>query len=276
MWNNPADTTIGSFRLHAMLSALRHWRDRRIIRRHPVDPSGWKDALAEIPILQPLTAEESSRLKDLAALFLQRKIFVTVHGLELSQRQRLLIAAQACYPILNLDFSWYDGWRTVIVYPGEFLRPRREMDASGIMHEWTEVLRGEAWERGPVVLSWADVAGSGYGDGYNVIIHELAHQLDMRNGPADGFPPLPRPMRASDWTHGFTDAYQRLNTLIDSGGDPPIDPYAAESPAEFFAVSSEYFFERPDVIRRHYPEVYRLLTQFYRQDPAARELLTGA
>ena len=257
-----------------MLKLFRQWRDRRLIRRHPVASGDWGDALAAVPILDGLSDDESARLRDLATLFLRRKTFLPVQGLELSPAQKRLIAAQACLPILNLDFAWYDDWLTVIVYPGQFLSPRRMLDTAGVMHEWTEVLRGEAWQRGPVALSWADVVGSGTGsdDGYNVIIHEMAHQLDMLNGAADGFPPLHRGMPGREWSRVFSEAYTDLNAAIERGEDPPIDPYAAESPAEFFAVLSEYFFERPDVIHRHYRPVYEQLAAFYRQDPWRRWL----
>lgn len=253
-----------------MLRILRQWRAGRIIRRHPVDEALWRDILAITPILGDLGASEKARLKDLTALFLHEKVFLPVQELVLTPSMRVLIAAQACYPILNLDFDYYSGWRTVIVYPGQFLRPRREVDSIGVMHEWTEVLQGESWEHGPVIFSWADVEGSGLGDGYNVIIHEMAHKLDMLNGDADGFPPLHRTMSVPSWTRSFTAAFDDLNASLDRGEQPPIDPYAAESPAEYFAVLSEYFFERPDLIQVSYPEVYQRLAEFYRQDPAAR------
>ena len=250
-----------------MFRLLRKWRDRRVLQHHPVDAHLWTETLAVIPILDPLSEEERSRLKDLATLFLRRKTFLPVQGMALDEERRLLLAAIACYPVLNLGLPWLDGWQTLIVYPGRFRRPRRQMDSSGVMHEWSEILRGEAWERGPVVLSWADVEGSGLGDGYNVVIHEIAHQLDMLNGPADGFPPLHRSMRTSAWTDAFSTAFRALNATIDRGEEPPIDPYAAESPAEYFAVLSEYFFERPALIETHYPAIYQQLATFYRQNP---------
>jgi Mlc titration factor MtfA (ptsG expression regulator) len=144
------------------------------------------------------------------------------------------------------------------------------VDAGGIHHEWEEVLSGESWELGPVVLSWADVEVSGMGDGYNVVIHEMAHKLDMRNGDADGFPPLHRNMRTSVWTRDFSDAFQHLQQNVERGVEPPLDHYAGETPAEFFAVSSEYFFEQPWVLWEEYPRVYEQLRQFYQQDPHAR------
>jgi Mlc titration factor MtfA (ptsG expression regulator) len=249
---------------------LQDWLDLTLLRRHPIKHRVWADTLAAIPILQTLSPIESSRLRKLSALFLERKTFLTSGDIELTVQQKLAIAAQACLPLLNLDLSWYDDWVTVVVFPGLFVRPRREMDSIGVMHEWKEVLRGEAWKRGPVVLSWADVAGSGVGDGYNVIIHEMAHQIDMRNGPADGFPALHPSMPINDWRQAFTKAFQQLNHIVQRGHKPPIDNYAATSPAEFFAVISEYFFELPALVHDVYPEVYLQLTAFYRQDPLRR------
>lgn len=257
-----------------MFGFLRKWHDQRILTQHPIDARLWSKTLASIPILDPLSGEERSRLRGLATLFLRRKNLLPVQDLELDEGQRLSLAAIACYPVLNLGLDWLDGWQTLIIYPGRFRRPRRQMDASGVMHEWSEILRGEAWERGPVVVSWADVEGSGLGDGYNVVIHEIAHQLDMLNGPADGFPPLHRSMRAPAWTEALSSAFRDIKAMVDRGEEPPIDPYAGESPAEYFAVLSEYFFERPELIVAHYPTVYRQLAAFYRQDPEARRRKT--
>ena len=253
-----------------MLRFLRQWKYNTILKRHPVDEDLWRQTLAGVPILRALSHAEADQLRRLTTIFLDEKLFEPVQGIALTPAMRTLIATQACLPILHLDFDWYDGWCTVIVYPGQFIRPRREMDDIGVMHEWSEALEGEAWERGPVILSWADVAGAGYGDGYNVIIHEMAHQLDMLNGGADGFPPLHRTMNVRTWTQTFTAAFREFNAALEAGIHPPVDPYAAESPAEYFAVLSEYFFELPHFVRSTYPAVYERLAEFYRQDPARR------
>ena len=253
-----------------MFGFLQDWLDLNLLRRHPIKYPIWAQTLASIPILHTLSPSESSRLRKLAALFLGRKTFFLAENITLTPQQQLVIAAQACLPILNLDLSWYEDWLTVVVFPGEFMRSRREMDSIGVMHEWKEVRRGEAWKRGPVVLSWPDVDGSGIGDGYNVIIHEMAHQIDMRNGPADGFPALHPGMAVTEWRRAFTAAYQDLQATIQRGDKPHIDPYAATSPAEFFAVISEYFFELPAVVHETYPDIYLQLKAFYRQDPLQR------
>jgi Mlc titration factor MtfA (ptsG expression regulator) len=131
-------------------------------------------------------------------------------------------------------------------------------------------LSGEAWAGGPLVLSWDDVLHSGSGQGYNVAIHEFAHKLDMKNGAVDGLPPLPVGMSVAEWAAVFNRAYADFCRRADGDEDTAIDPYAAESPAEFFAVLSEAFFEMPDVLHGDYPAVYEQLKRFYRQDPLAR------
>jgi len=256
-----------------MFRVLHRLRETRILRQHRIDDGLWAATLGLLPILNGLSATESDRLRHLTTLFLARKRFEPALGMELDPGMRLRIAVQACLPILYLGSEWYDDWRTVIVYPGEFIRPRSEVDAAGVMHEWSEVLRGESWDRGPVVLSWSDVEASGYGEGYNVVIHEMAHKLDGLNGQVDGFPPLHPGMPIPDWTQTFRSAFEALEATLARNEVPAIDPYAAESPAEFFAVINEYFFETPERLRADHPAVYDKLVEFYRQDPAVR--LTG-
>ncbi len=159
----------------------------------------------------------------------------------------------------------YRGWLGVIVYPGDFIIPRKQMSEDGVVHEFDDEVAGEAWEGGPVLLSWFDRPEDA--DGMNVVIHEFAHKLDMLNGVPDGLPPLHEGMRRQAWIDAFEPAYADFCERVDAGEDTFIDPYAAESPAEFFAVTSEVFFETPDVLRAEYPAVYEQLKQFYRQDP---------
>jgi Mlc titration factor MtfA (ptsG expression regulator) len=256
-----------------MFSLFRMFRRRRLhslAERAPIPEALWAEAVAGLTVLDGLDEGEMGRLRELASLFLHDKIFEAAGGLVLTEAIRVRIAALACLPILGLDYGWYEGWRTVIVYPGEFVRPRSQFDEIGVLHEWEAILTGESWERGPVILSWADVEASGRCDGYNVVLHEMAHKLDMANGVPDGFPPLHRGMDRRAWTKAFTAAFENLNARLDRGEHTEIDPYAAEEPGEFFAVLSEYFFEWPDLLKAEYPAVYDLLAAFYRQDPAAR------
>jgi hypothetical protein len=189
---------------------------------------------------------------------------------------RAMIALQACALTLNLDPRYYAGWENVIVYPDEFVTGLEYEDEAGVVHRRDEPLAGEAIPGGPVILSWPDVAASAdwSSTGMNLVIHEFAHKIDMRSGEANGSPPLHPEMSRHAWQKAMTAAYENFRTRVHDGENTEIDPYAAESPAEFFAVLSEVFFAEPTLLRVEYPTVYRLFTQFYRQDPASRtELL---
>ncbi len=256
------------------MSIIREWRRRRWLNRHPLPDALWSRAAARLPILNGYDKSELARLRELTTVFLREKSFAATHDLVLTEAMQTRIAVQACVPVLNLDLDWYLGWETVIVYPGKFGHRRHQTDEDGLVHEWDEVMSGEAWEQGPVILSWADVTASGRGEGYNVVIHELAHKIDMRNGPPDGFPPLHRGMAPAQWSAAFTTAFEDMNRRLDAGEETTLDPYAAEDPAEFFAVLSEYFFERPGLLDASYPDVYRQMRDFYRQDPLARAAAT--
>lgn len=220
-----------------------------------------------------LDAEEIERLRKLTGLFLRKKVINGAGGQPIGEYERSLIAATACLMILELDFSWFDGWVEVIVYPDEFIVDAVETDQAGVVHEGRSVRSGESWGRGPVILSWGDIvarAGEDVEDDYNVILHEFAHKLDMRSGAANGMPPLHAGMAPKEWTRAFEEAFARLQEQIERGSPTVIDPYGAEEPAEFFAVVSEQFFERPEVLKRFEPDLYGQLKRFYRQDPASR------
>jgi len=230
----------------------------------------WDLAWAGLPMLAGLDQVQAVQLRTLAALFLRSKTIEEVQGVRLTAHQHLTIALQACLPILGLDLGWYRGWYAVIVYPEEFAPKQERMDEDGVVWVEREIKSGEAWEQGPVILSWADVAAGEARDGYNVVIHELAHKLDMLNGDANGYPPLHADMSHAAWASDLGDAYAHLSRRVRRGRQTAIDPYGAESPGEFFAVCSEAFFELPHLLRDAYPSVYAQLVAFYRQDPADR------
>lgn len=250
-----------------MLRFLKQWREQRITRRAPYTGPEWQRAFTRLPLLNRLTNDEQARLRRLAILFLHNKSLEGAGDLVVSTELRLVIALQACLPILNLGLDWYDGWVSVVIHPAGFTPIHTEMDEYGVVHEIREPLSGESWERGPVVLSADDSLGGGIVDGHNLVIHEFAHKLDMQNGVANGMPPLHKAMSAAHWSEAFSTAYADLQERLEQGRPTEIDPYAATAPAEFFAVLSEVFFEQPEVIHRTYPQVYRQLTQFYRQTP---------
>lgn len=250
-----------------MFDKIRNWRLRRILVRRPIAEELWRNALQRCAPAHRLGATDQATLRVLATLFLESKSLEPTKGLHLEDADRVLIAAHACLPILKLGMDWYDGWHSVIVYPDAFIPRRPHMDAAGVVHQTSSVMAGEAWGRGPVILSWADVLNTGKKLGHNVVIHEMAHKLDMLNGDANGFPPLHRRMDRRVWSQVFSSAWDRLQEERRNGAELPIDPYALESPAEFFAVASEQFFETPAALREHLPDVYRQLEQFYRQHP---------
>lgn len=250
-----------------MFDKLRNWRERRIVARHPIAEPLWRGALRRCAPARRLGASDQARLRVLVTLFLERKSLEPTRGLALNDADRVLLAAHACVPILKLGLAWYDGWHSIIVYPDAFIPRRTHTDAAGVEHQTRSVMAGEAWQRGPVILSLADVLDAGPEPGRNVVIHEMAHKLDMRNGDADGYPPLHGRMDRRAWSRAFTGAWDRLQEQRRLGGELPLDPYALENPAEFFAVASEAFFEQPAALQQHLPEIYQQLEQFYRQHP---------
>lgn len=250
--------------------SFKAWRRRRVLRRHAIPDLLWNGVTGRLPVLAGLTEDERARLREWTTLFLHHKQISGAAGLTVTDDMRLTIAAQACLLILNLDFDWYRGWVEVIVYPDEFVPEYEYTDEHGLVHRVREPMSGEAWLAGPVILSWHDVrAGHGV-EGYNVVIHEFAHKLDMLNGEANGYPPLHAGMNREAWRTAFAAAYEDFRARVEAGEETAIDPYAAETPGEFFAVLSEAFFETPGAVLASYPSVYAQLSQFYRQDPAAR------
>jgi Mlc titration factor MtfA (ptsG expression regulator) len=252
------------------------WRRSRILQHTTLDAALWRATVERYPFIHALSDEELARLRELVVLFLHDKSIQGAAGMAISRAVRVAIAAQACVLILNLGLHYYRGWVEVIVYPDEFVAEYDYVDDAGVAHRVQEPMTGESWERGPVLLSWADAQEAGKGTAYNVVIHEFAHKLDMLNGEPNGFPPLHADMSRERWSSALAAAYEQFCREVDSGRELDIDEYAAESPAEFFAVISEVFFESPASVRQLYPEVYTQFSQFYRQDPAARHAAAAA
>lgn len=252
-----------------MLEFLRKWRRARKLAGLTVPPGMWRRVEAGLPFLDYLDGNQRERLRELARGFLVEKQFHGAQGLVLRDDIMLAIALQACLPILGIGLDAYRGWVGVVVYSGDFIIPRREMDENGVVHEYDDEVLGEAWEGGPVLVSWYDEGDAPAG--INVVIHEFAHKLDMANGGVDGLPLLPAGMSRSAWARAFNDAYRRFCEQVDAGERTFLDPYGSESPGEFFAVASEAFFESPCRMEHEFPAVYEQLRGFYRVDPAAGE-----
>jgi len=241
----------------------------------------WLETLETLPFLDGLDSEEKLRLRELTETFLAEKEFTPAGGLELTDAMCASIAVQGCLPILNLGLGCYRDWVGIVVYPDEFVIPRIVEDEFGVVHEYDDVASGEAWEGGPLLISWRDVQMAG--EGYNVVIHEFAHKLDMLNGEADGVPPLPAELLRPEWEQTLYAAFDDFCAKVEvaqtrekQDGIPmeeslAIDPYASENPGEFFAVLTETFFEFPEILHNEYPALYNLFTRFYRQDPRTRK-----
>lgn len=256
-----------------------------------ITPELWAQTVSAHAFLQRLTETEREQLKVRAAWFLASKSMSGAGGLALTDGIRLSIAVQACLPILMLEPALYEGWSEVIVYPSGFLIPRSDVDDDGVVHEYVQEAAGEAWDGGPVILSWEDAAPRRPADapeGFNVVIHEFAHKLDLAHGDADGVPGLrahpelsPRTWRrVLQASHDqLVRQLEQIEAAIPPDIDPespeadawydelPLDPYAATDVAEFFAVSSEAFFVHPWPLREAMPEWYELLSRYYRQEP---------
>ncbi len=250
-----------------MFSFLDRWRERRILKRQPIAEADWRSALSRSPAMRRLDASDQARLRVLATLLLHDKSIEPVQGLELDGGMRALLATLACLPILKLGLNWYREWHSMVIYPDTFVPEREHVDAAGVVHSHHTPLSGEAWSQGPVILAWEAVARAGDGQGHNVVIHEMAHKLDMLNGDANGFPPLHARMNRRAWVQVMGGAYRQLEQRVEAGYPPPLDPYGLESPGEFFAVASETFFEAPRRLRNFSPELYTQLSLFYRQRP---------
>ena len=237
-----------------------------------IDPAVWQATIAKLPFLAGLAVDAEKRLKSLTEQFLAEKEFSAADGLTLSDEICISIAVQGCLPVLELGLSAYRGWVDIVVYPDEFVVPRRIEDEDGIVHEFDDVLSGEAWEGGPLVISWHDVQLAGQADsaGYNVVIHEFAHKLDMLNGEADGIPALHSGLDEDGWIAVFDAAFEDFCRRVDADEETIIDPYASQNHSEFFAVISEVFFLTPQVVASEYPVLYDLLRRYYRQDPLQR------
>ncbi len=255
------------------MNIFKRLRTRYILHRHAIAHDLWAEAAGKLaPLLQGMTAVERAHLRELTTLFLHEKYFAGVQGLQLTDARCLIIAAQACVPALGLGIDCLSGWTGIIVYPGAFRISRDDRDASGVVHHQEQVLIGESWSRGPLILSWDDVEKNmqEQQSGRNVVIHEIAHKLDMLNGSANGFPPLHYGMDITRWTASLSAAYQTLVQQIEHQHPVYINPYAATNPAEFFAVISEYFFCAPETLHTHFAEVYQQLQLYYRQYPLLR------
>lgn len=224
------------------------------------------------PPLTGLTEQEQSKLVTLAERFLQQKRLVPLQGFELDSLRSCRIALLFCLPVLELGLEWLDGFHEVLIYPAPFVVDDEWEDDIGLVHNQRIVQSGQSWQQGPIVLNWLDIQDSFDASGFNLIIHEVAHKLDTRNGDrASGVPFIPL-REVAGWEHDLHAAMNNIQEEIELVGEnaASIDAYAASDPAECFAVLSEYFFSAPELFAPRFPSLWQRFCQFYQQDPLQR------
>ena len=253
------------------LFGLKSRRRRRV--KAQAFPAQWLESLRRnVRYYAALSEAEQAVLRGHIQVFLAEKRFEGCGGLEMTDEIRLTVAAQACILLLGRETDYYPMMKSIFVYPAAYEVP------AGRRAPWLEPgeeepMEGESWYRGPVVLSWDDARKGAWDihDGHNVVFHEFAHQLDNETGATNGAPVLGNRSTYVAWARVLREEFDRLNEDIDRDRPNVLDDYGGTNPAEFFAVATEAFFERPLALRREKPALYEQLKAFYRQDPAARE-----
>jgi len=252
--------------------ALLKRRRRARLRRLPV-PGAWRDIVARrAPAVSRLPEPDRRELFGHVHVLLAEKRFTGCGGLAMTDEIRVTIAAQAALLLLHRETDYFPGLRSILVYPESYVAPLSEEQDDGTVIEGSEAREGESWHEGSLVLSWSDVIGGAADphDGYNLVLHEFAHQLDAETGQENGTPRLASKAQYKEWQGVMSREYEALCEAVRAGRPTVLDAYGAESPAEFFAVSTEAFFERPRNLKARHPELYEQLKLYYRQDPERR------
>lgn len=248
----------------------RRWRRKRALERRPIPDELWQLTLLRFPFLAAREEADLLALREMSTLFLAEKEFFGARGLEVSDPMAVAIAAQACLPALKLGLQWLDGFVGIVVHEDAVVARREVEDEDGVVHAFDEELSGEAMSGGPVMLAWRDVDESGLSavDGYNVVVHEFAHVIDMRGGVTAGLDEIDPDSERGAWLNALADEFERFADAVDREEETFLDPYGAEALEEFFAVAAEAFFVAPGELQGEQPRVYELLKAFFRQDPA--------
>lgn len=262
-------TLVALLPLAALLYAgLRRFRYRRAMVLE--FPPAWAQFLHKrLPVYRRLTTTEQEELQALIKHFLYTKTFIGCNGLEITDEIRVVIAAEACLLLLNRPSSRYAGLRWIYVYPTTFIARREQQDSYGVVSQQNNPLLGESWGNGRVVLAWDSVRSgmANFSDGHNVVLHEFAHQLDQEDGSADGAPLLYTRDSYRIWAQVFSREFEQLQRAVSRGQESLIDSYGATNPAEFFAVVTEVFYERPHELYAQSPDLFDALQDYYRVDP---------
>lgn len=248
-----------------LLRRWARWRRTRTLEKRAIPDAMWRATLERFPFLTRRKTADLVRLRELATLFLTRKEFSGAGGLQVTDEMAVAIAAQACLPVLELGLECYDGFVGIVVHPDAVAARREVVDDDGVVHDYVEELSGEAMDGGPLMLSWSDVAeaGSSAEWGYNVVIHEFVHVLDMHAARAG----IGGRAGSQAWSRRLGAEYERFVARVDGGEETFLDPYGAEAIEEFFAVSAEVFFVAPGDLQSQEPALYELLGAFFKQSP---------
>ncbi|MCW9029277.1 MAG: zinc-dependent peptidase [Kangiella sp.] len=251
-------------------SNYRKKRKRQQVASQPF-PKEWRQILRNnLPFFYKMPTDLQLQLKDKMQIFLAEKDFVGRKGQDITDEVKVTIAAQACMLLLNRPTDFYPFLKTIVVYPAAFITRHNRYDASGIQSEEPRVLLGESWNRGQVILSWTDSANGGadFEDGHNLVIHEFAHQLDGESGVTNGAPPLSAEQNYKQWAQIMSQEFQELQRKASTGEQTLLDKYGATNPAEFFAVATEIFFEKPRELKQLHSELYQEFQKYYGINPA--------
>jgi Mlc titration factor MtfA (ptsG expression regulator) len=256
----------------APLARLGAWREQRALARRAIPDELWALTLARLAFLARLDEADRAELRRLCSLFLDRKEFHGVGGLQVTDEMALMIAAQACLPVLRLGLQIYEPVVGIIVHPEQMVVQQSVVDEDGVVHEYEDALAGELTNRGLIGLAWPDVESSDAmavsDDTFNVVIHEFVHLIDAATGDIDGIPPLPDQAARERWAEVIDAAYEDFCAMVDDGVDTVVDPYGADAVDEFFAVTVESFFVDPILFKREWPDLYPMYADYFRQDPA--------
>lgn len=249
----------------------RNWRRGRLLRT-PI-PETWEGILQRnLWFYSDLPDDARRLLQHKVRVFIAERYWEGCAGLTITEEMQLTIAGHACRMVLNFSGHYFDTVQTILIYPAAYLVPDRRPNPAGVVNEGMEMRLGEAWFRGPVILAWDTIQEDQSRRGHNVVVHEFAHILDFEDSGVDGTPLLDSREEYQTWGQVMKREYQRLNRAVRMGRRSLLDEYGTTNEAEFFAVASESFFERSEQLALEHPELYQVLSRFYRQNPAGVEL----
>jgi Mlc titration factor MtfA (ptsG expression regulator) len=246
-------------------------RRRRNLRAQPIPPAWTLILSRNLPVFRRLPVADQVELLRHVQVFLAEKRFEGCGGLELTDEIRLTIAAQACLLLLHRETDYFPQLSSILVYPSTYVANDERHLEGPIWEEGDEYRLGHAARQlGVIVLAWdaANWGAANPSDGQNVVLHEFAHQLDFEDYSTDGAPALATRAEYLEWARVMSSEFNALRAAEEAGTPTVLDPYGATNPAEFFAVATEAFFERPSLLRARHPELYAELGKFFRQDPA--------